>query len=46
MRQKSLADGSFEKYRKPTRREIFLTEMDRVVPWAELCALIAPVYPT
>ena len=45
MRQKSLADGSFEKYRKPTRREIFLTEMDRVVPWAELCALIAPVYP-
>ncbi len=45
MRQKSLADGSFEKYRKPTRREIFLTEMDRVVPWAELCSLIAPVYP-
>ena len=45
MRQKSLADGSFEKYRKPTRREIFLTEMDRVVPWTELCALIAPVYP-
>jgi len=45
MRQKTLAEGSFEKYRKPTRREIFLSEMDKVVPWAELCALMAPVYP-
>jgi uncharacterized small protein (DUF1192 family) len=34
MRQQTLAvagDGSFEKYRKPTRREIFLAEMDRIV---------------
>jgi IS5 family transposase len=45
MRQRTLAEGSFEKYRKPTRREIFLNEMDQVVPWAELCELIAPVYP-
>lgn len=45
MRQQTFADASFEPYRKTTRREAFLTEMDRVVPWAALCALIAPVYP-
>ena len=35
----------FEKYGKTTRRETFLTEMDRIVPWNELCGLIAPKYP-
>src|SRR5256885_15844358 len=30
---------------KVTRREQFLTEMDRVIPWEPLCALIAPHYP-
>jgi IS5 family transposase len=32
-------------YRKTTRRAQFFTEMDRVVPWRELCARIEPVYP-
>jgi IS5 family transposase len=32
--------------RKKTRREIFLAEMERVVPWAGLLALIEPHYPT
>jgi IS5 family transposase len=32
--------------RKKTRREIFLAEMERVVPWAALLALIEPHYPT
>lgn len=48
MRQQSLAvaaDGSFEKHRKPTRREKFLAEMDGVVPWACLVALVEPHYP-
>jgi IS5 family transposase len=45
MRQQSFAAGDFETYRKPTRRERFLDEMERVVPWAEWCALIAPAYP-
>src|SRR5665213_3030252 len=48
MRQQTLAvaaDGSFEKYRKPTRREVFLAEMDRIVPWAQLVALVEPQYP-
>lgn len=43
--QATFAAAGFEAYRKPTRRERFLAEMERVVPWAELCALIEPVYP-
>lgn len=45
MRQKTFATGDFERYRKPTRREQFLTEMEQVVPWAQLCQLIEPFYP-
>jgi IS5 family transposase len=44
--QKTLADAGFEKHRKVTRREQFLAEMDTVVPWAKLVALIEPHYPT
>jgi IS5 family transposase len=36
--------GYFDKGKK-TRREQFLAEMDRVVPWARLCAVIEPHYP-
>ncbi len=35
----------FERYTKKTRRAQFLEEMNRVVPWSELCALIEPHYP-
>lgn len=45
MRQQSLAENGFEKYRKPTRRERFLAEMERIIPWSELCAVIEPFYP-
>ena len=45
MRQVTLATVGFERYSKPTRRAAFLDEMDRVVPWRELCALIDAVYP-
>ncbi len=45
MSQQTFANASFEQYRKPTRREQFLTEMNSVVPWAELVAAIEPVYP-
>ena len=31
--------------RKQTRRELFLAQMDRVVPWQTLLKLIAPHYP-
>lgn len=45
MKQTTLAEGVFEKYSKTTRRAAFLTEMDGVVPWKELCELIEPHYP-
>ncbi len=45
MRQITLATAGFERYAKTTRRAAFLAEMDRIVPWARLCALIAPCYP-
>jgi IS5 family transposase len=45
MRQNSFAGGDFEKFRKPTRKEQFLQEMDRIIPWTELSAVIEPFYP-
>jgi hypothetical protein len=45
MRQQSLAaQASFEKYGRKSRPELFLDEMNKVVPWAELEALVAPHY--
>ena len=45
MKQMTLSmTGYFDKGKR-TRREQFLGEMDRVVPWARLCALIEPHYP-
>ena len=43
MSQQTLA--GFEKYGKTTRRAQFLAEMDRVVPWGEIAAVIEPHYP-
>jgi IS5 family transposase len=40
----AMANG-FEKYTKKTRRALFLEEMEQVVPWQKLCALIEPHYP-
>ena len=45
MQQQTFAEVTFEQYRKATRRERFLDEMDRVIPWRELAAIIEPVYP-
>jgi IS5 family transposase len=43
MKQQTLA--GFERYAKTTRRAQFLADMDRIVPWAELAAVVEPVYP-
>ena len=43
--QMSLARGGFDRFGKQTRRARFLAEMDAVLPWADLCALIEPHYP-
>jgi IS5 family transposase len=45
MKQLTLATVGFERYAKTTRRAAFLAEMERVVPWSVLCALIEPFYP-
>lgn len=44
MRQQSFSSG-FEKYSKRTRKEKFLGEMDRIIPWKELSQSLAPYYP-
>lgn len=41
----TLSAGGFDRYGKRTRRAAFLAEMDRVVPWLALCAVVEPVYP-
>ena len=46
MKQRPFASLSFESKKKPTRCERFLGEMEKVVPWAALLALIEPSYPT
>src|ERR1700687_226870 len=44
--QRTLATmNGFERHTKKTRREIFLEEMEQVVPWRELWALIESHYP-
>jgi len=43
-KQLTLSEG-FEQYAKTTKRAQFLREMDRIIPWTDLCELIAPVYP-
>lgn len=45
MRQQTLADEGFESFRKPTRRDQFLAEMEQMIPWRELCKVIKPFYP-
>ena len=39
------ASAGFERFRKPTRRDAFLAEMQTIVPWDRLVALIEPYYP-
>jgi IS5 family transposase len=46
MRQQTLAaQTGFEKYGRKSKREQFLDQMEQVVPWAELQALVGPHYP-
>ena len=44
MRQQSFASSDFEKYRKKTRKEVFLEEMDSIIPWKALSKVIKPYY--
>jgi transposase, IS5 family len=43
--QRTLAGEAWSAKKKVTKREQFLAEMDHVIPWGPLTALIAPHYP-
>jgi IS5 family transposase len=45
MKQMTFADAEYAGKRKQTRKELFLIEMDQVMPWTGLVALIEPHYP-
>jgi IS5 family transposase len=45
MKQLSFTTAEHDLKKKKTRREQFLSEMDQVVPWSRLVALIEPYYP-
>jgi IS5 family transposase len=45
MSQISFSDAEYAGKRKKTRREVFLEEMEAVVPWKALLGLIEPHYP-
>jgi IS5 family transposase len=46
MKQRSFASAEFALKKKTTRREKFLADMERVVPWQRLIAVIEPLYPS
>jgi IS5 family transposase len=45
MSQRSFASAEYAMKKKHTRREKFLDEMQRIVPWSRLIAVIEPLYP-
>ncbi len=45
MSQISFSDAEYAGKRKKTRREVFLEEMELVVPWKALLGVISPHYP-
>jgi IS5 family transposase len=46
MNQRSFASAEYAMKKKRTRREKFLADMERVVPWSRLTSVIEPLYPT
>jgi transposase, IS5 family len=43
--QRTFGDLAWDGKKKVTRREHFLAEMNAVIPWRRLVALVAPHYP-
>jgi len=41
----AMADDQNAQYRKPTKCDVFLAAMKRIVSWAERCSVIEPHYP-
>ncbi|MYH90174.1 MAG: IS5/IS1182 family transposase, partial [Gammaproteobacteria bacterium] len=45
MRQITLSGAGFDKYRKETRKERFLDNMEKIIPWKEPADALGPCYP-
>ena len=45
MNQLFFADTEFTSKRRKTRKELFLSRMDELIPWQQLEAQIEPFYP-
>ena len=43
--QLTFGDSEFAHKRRKTRKEIFLSRMDKLLPWSQLLDVIEPVYP-
>tara|TARA_R110002167_G_scaffold24795_1_gene86781 strand:+ start:1426 stop:1644 length:219 start_codon:yes stop_codon:yes gene_type:complete len=43
--QLTFADSEFNNKHRKTRKEIFLSRMNELMPWAQLEAVIEPFYP-
>ena len=43
--QLTFADSEFSSKRRQTRKEIFLSRMDNLLPWSQLLDVIEPFYP-
>ncbi len=43
--QLTFADSEFSSKRRQTRKEIFLSRMDNLLPWTQRLELIEPFYP-
>ncbi|KOO12745.1 transposase [Vibrio xuii] len=41
----TFADSEFSSNRRQTRKEIFLSRMDNLLPWSQLLEVIEPFYP-
>ena len=46
MKQATFASLNFDAKKWRTRLDVFLADMDKVVPWDALLALLEPAYPT
>ena len=45
MKQISFSEAEFAAKRRVTRRERFLAEMEQVMPWQDVLAIVEPHYP-
>jgi IS5 family transposase len=45
MKQISFSQVEFERKKRLTKREVFLAELEQLIPWSALLAVVLPYYP-